>query len=169
MSADESVVTGEVVAVREAAPYELPVTLAELAGVERTVRYISFNPKTDDGRALMDKCRVAPDDRVLKRANLPFKLRDVYMHRVTLANKDTGEVFPATRTCLITTDGEVLACCSRGVVDGVLAMIDGHGMPPWPTGIPVKVLLQPLSNGHQWLTLVNDVPEHTQRRRASRP
>lgn len=167
--ADEQTTTGEVVAIRKAEPDELPDALQAITGRAAITRYMSFNPKTAEGRILLDKCSVAADDRVKKQVNLPLRIQDIFLHRITLINPDTAEVLETTRTCLITPDGKVLACVSAGVVEAVIRLIDGHGLPPWTGGIPVKVLLQDRPNGRQWLTLVNDESAPTNSKRVHRP
>lgn len=168
MSEEQIIPDAQVVSIRRADVSELPDALAQLTGGSKPIRYMSFDPKTPIGRSILDRCSVASDARVKAQVNLPLKVQDVFMHRITLTHPETGEVFETTRTCLIAPDGQVYACCSRGIVEAVIRLVEGHGLPPWQGGVPVKVLLQDRPNGRQWLTLVNDEPANQMPKRERR-
>lgn len=134
-----------------------PEAMRQLFGEGKADRFITFDPKTPEGIALLDKCEETADEPLRTLSNLELRLQHVYAHLVDIVNKETGEVVPRLRTCLITTEGKVHACVSDGIRDAVLRLALQHGLPPWPKGIPVKVLLRPTKTERIRMTLVNVV------------
>lgn len=114
----------------------------------------SFNLSTPAGRELLQKCEEEPDRPVRELVNTELLLQHVYARVVDFTNKETGEVYPILRVCLVDTDGKVHPCASDGVRDALLRIFAGHGVPPWKNGVRVRIALKALSNSRQRLTLL---------------
>jgi hypothetical protein len=131
-------------------------TLANFFGDDGRSTVMSFDPRSAEGRQLLQKCEEEPDRPLKELTNLKLRLKHVYAKAIELARPETGELVPATRICLVTTDGKVHACVSEGVRQSIGRLIRGHGIPPWPAGVPVTVTLKTLDSKRQWLTLLED-------------
>ena len=135
-----------------------PQALMQMMDTSDSRRYCSFDMRTPAGLLLLDKCEEAPDRKLSEMANLEFALTGFYLHYITLEGKGPGEVIEAVRSCLITDDGQVFAAVSEGVRKSIARLVAQHGLPPWKTPVPVKVVLKRLDNGHNWLTILNNPP-----------
>jgi hypothetical protein len=138
-----------------------PTGLAELLLKEQKPAVCSFDLKSAAGRELMQKCEESPDQPVRELANTEFRLQHVYARVFDYTNKETGEVYPLLRICLVSTDGKVHACASDGIRESLLRLMAGHGLPPWKDGIPVRIAIKALGNSRQRLTLLEvfDAPK----------
>lgn len=143
-------------AVAAAAAFDAVAPFAELFGRGTAGELSSFDTRSVEGRQLLQKCEEAPDQSLRTAVNKSIRVRHVYAQRIELVNEQTAEAVPATRICVIATDGRVYACVSEGVRQSVWRLIRGHGLPPWKDGIPVTVTLKELGNKRQWLTLLED-------------
>lgn len=133
--------------------------LAGLLLKEGRVAQCSFDLRTVAGRELLQKCEEEPDKPVRELANMEFKLAHLYARVFDYTNKETGETYPLLRICLVTSDGQVHACCSDGIRESLVRLIAGHGMPPWKEPIPVRIALKALADKKQRLTLLEVFPK----------
>lgn len=140
----------------EKPPTAPPVALATFFGDDGRSTVMSFDARTAEGRQLLQKCEEEPDKPLKEMSNLKLKIKHVYARTIELERPETGEMVPATRICLVTTDGKVHACVSEGVRQSVGRLIRGHGIPPWSNGVPVTVTLKTLDSKRQWLVLLED-------------
>lgn len=139
-------------------PVSAELSLKLVFGGSSVRRYASFDPRTPEGMVISDKCDLAPDKRIADMLNLEFSIQHFLMHWVQVPGQEDGEIVDAVRTCLITTDNEVLACCSDGIRSSVMRLVEQHGLPPWKNGVPVKVVNVPTRKGWKMLALMNNPP-----------
>jgi hypothetical protein len=125
------------------------------------VAVTSFDPRTPEGRQLLQKCEENTDDKVRSLINEELVIRDVYAKVIDYQRPDSDEVIPLLRVCLITTDGKVYGTVADGVRESVLRLMTGHGLPPWKAGVRVKVRQKPTRNERVrlWLEEQFDSPK----------
>lgn len=114
----------------------------------------SFDLTTPEGRRLLQSCEELPDGTLKGHVNKRLRIVHVYAKVIELTSEATGEIFPATRICVATTDGQVYSCVSEGVRQSLWRLMRGHGLPPWKGGVEVEVQLRDLASKRQWLTLL---------------
>jgi hypothetical protein len=101
---------------------------------------VSWDPRTPEGGYLLQKCEEDQDDRVRQKVGEVINVANIYAKLIPeYTNKQTGEVYPLLRICLITTDQDVLGTAANGVRESLLRLIMRHGAPPWPKGVPCKI------------------------------
>lgn len=147
------------------APVQQPNDLAGLLFKAGNPAVCSFDLKTPAGRELLQKCEEEPDKPVRELVNMELRLQHVYARIVDYTNPETQEVYPILRICLIDTSGNVHPCASEGIRDALIRLMQGHGLPPWKDGIPVRIALKALKDKKQRLTLLEVFPKTTGRAR----
>lgn len=130
------------------------VALADMFGRPDRQAVCSFDLSKPEGRQLLQKCEEEPDKAVRELANMELELQHLYAKVIDYVNPETGEAYPLLRICLVTKDGQVHACCSDGIRQGVVRLIAGHGLPPWKTPVKVRIALKALADKKQRLTLL---------------
>lgn len=149
------VTDAEIVDTSPAVPMTRTAELMQAFGGQSAISFCSFDSTTPEGMFLLDKCEEAPDKQLREMANLEFNMTGFYMHFVDLPGKSEGETVQAVRTCLISDEGEVYACCAEGIRKSVIRLVKQHGLPPWKGKVPVVVHLKSIGEGRNWLTVTN--------------
>lgn len=131
-------------------------SFAQTFGVDQLRPFMTFDPKTPEGRKLLDKCDEAADWKLSDMNGMRFKLIGFYGSFVPLPGPTPGEVRNVLRTCLITDDGEVLACMSNGVRASIVRLCEQWGLPPWRSPIAVQVVFKPTKYDNDRIVILND-------------
>lgn len=152
----ESKATGAVVPVADPAAGFLSSFMPEQRDI-----YVSFDPKTPRGRMLLQKCEEAEDDKLRTLIGEELVITDVYSKLIDFNPEGSAEVIPLRRVCLITADSKVYGTVADGVRESVFRLAKGHGLPPWPKGVKVKVRQKPTraERVRLWLEEVFDAPK----------
>lgn len=69
----------------------------------------------------------------------PLEVQHIVAHRIELVDEKTGEVDEADRIILITPNGDMYACVSKGVRKSVQLLMMAYGMPPWEPPVRVRM------------------------------
>lgn len=131
-----------------------PRTVLDMLARDDRVPAMTFDPKTDEGGWLLQKCEEDTRDKLREMIGQTLKVRHVYSRVLDFTHPDTGEVYPILRIVLVDTDDNTYGCASAGVGDSILRLALRHGPPPWPAGIPVLVKQQITRKDHARLVLM---------------
>lgn len=114
--------------------------------------FVSFQPQTDDDKALVYKALNAPDMKLSDLINTVITIRDFTCESILLHNED-GSERQGVRIGLICTDGTTVMTSSNGIHRALKTLVKLYGAPTWTKGIAVKVT-QEERNGRRIFNLV---------------
>ena len=93
--------------------------------------------------------------RMDKIINVPFELKDVIMHPVTLVDEKTGEIQNMIRTILINDKGESFEGVSMGVISSLQRIFSIFGKPDtWEEPLSIKLVKRDTRNGNKVTSIV---------------
>lgn len=116
-------------------------------------QYCSFKPANHQQKATLFKIMNNPEKRLADCINMDIELKDLYMEKVMLLDKNTGEIKPAPRIVLIDKDGVGYQCVSVGIFGALKKMISIFGEPTWKEPIKVKIRQTKTQTGNSILTM----------------
>ena len=100
--------------------------------------FVSFQPQTDDDKALVYKALNAPDQKLSDLINTVISIRDFTCESIVLHNED-GSERQGVRIGLICVDGTTVMTSSNGIYRALKTLVKLYGAPSWVNGIRVKV------------------------------
>lgn len=140
---NESATVNESIAIVHPQPGpETPRTVATFLADDEYPVVCSFDLKTQQGRALLQRCEIDETTKLADRIGKPFQLEHVYATHVDKQGPTEGESVTLRKICLVATDGEVLHCFSAGVAQSIMRLIAGHGLPPWKGGVACEIRMR---------------------------
>ena len=101
--------------------------------------FCSFQPKTDDDRALLFNAMNAPDVKISDHIGQELTVRDVIVEPVEIVDDNSSEVRTSPRVILIDMDGHTYSAVSYGIYNALRRLVALYGLPTWERGIPVRV------------------------------
>ena len=101
--------------------------------------FCSFQPETDDDRALLYNAMNTPDVKIADHIGQIINVRDVIVEPVEIVDDKSGEIRTAPRVILIDTENHTYSAASYGIYNALRRLSAIFGMPTWPNGIPVRV------------------------------
>lgn len=103
--------------------------------------FCSFQPQSDDERALLFNAMNAPDVRIADHIGQVINVRDIIVEPVEIVDDKSGEIRTSPRVILIDTEGHTYSATSYGIYNALRRLCSPslYGMPTWPNGIPVRV------------------------------
>lgn len=101
--------------------------------------FCSFQPKSDDERAVLFNAMNAPDVRIADHIGQVINVRDVVVEPVEIVDDKSGEIRTSPRVILIDTEDHTYSATSYGIYNALRRLVSIYGLPTWPNGIPVRV------------------------------
>lgn len=87
------------------------------------------------------------DEKLANHIGEVLEVVDVVAHPVTLTDEETGEIFEALRTVLVTKDGKAYTAVSQGITNALARIFSIVGMPSWKEE-PVKMKIKQIATGN---------------------
>lgn len=109
---------------------ETPEQLVESLANPGTLMFCSVMAETRPGKIRLYNA-LNTSEKLIDHINEELVVTDVAAYPVQLMDEDTGELFDALRTVLITKDNKSYACVSQGVLNSLKRIFALVGMPPW--------------------------------------
>lgn len=114
-------------------------------------------------KAMVSTHLATPKHRIADNVNRTINVVDAIIHKVKLADQETGELVEVPRTILIDDKGESYVAVSKGIYDVIRTnLFPMFGFPTWQDGLPLEIQ-QGGSGTRKFLTLVPNVDELTKR------
>ena len=104
-------------------------------------------------QAIMVKCLGTADKRSDDVLNTIISVRHILAHNVDLSDSATGEITPSVRIVFFLMDGTTVGTVSKGIFSSVQAITSIVGMPPYDTGLNVRIKPVATRNGFKTLVL----------------
>ena len=101
--------------------------------------YCSFQPQSEDERAVLFNAMNAPDVRIADHIGQVINVRDVVVEPVEIVDDKSGEIRTSPRVILIDTEDHTYSATSYGIYNALRRLVSIYGLPTWPNGIPVRV------------------------------
>jgi len=138
----------------EMLPVDAPGGIVPFGSIRPQKTYqITFDHTTASGRkmllaGLQGECE--PSDKVI---NTELLVEHVLVHPAQSVDEESGEISSWDRCVIYTADGRRVSFGSKGIVDSINLIAGIYGQPPWPGGVPCKVLSRAVGDKKRWLYL----------------
>jgi len=119
----------------------------------RATSFCSMVCRTPAEKARLYNLMNAPEFTVKKFINKTILVKDVFIEKVTLVNKETGELEDANRIVLIDKDGKGYQATAKGVFSALKKLVQVYGAPTWDVPLPIIPIEISKSNDRNILTL----------------
>lgn len=115
--------------------------------------WTSLDKANPEHQSIMVRCLGTADKRSDDVLNTILTIRHVLAHNVDLVDSSTGEVTPSVRIVFVTMDGETIGTVSKGIFSSLQSITSIVGMPPYETGLRVRIKPVTTRQGYRTLTL----------------
>lgn len=116
--------------------------------------YCSMICKTNDERKHLFNALEQADVLLNDIVGTEFNLKDVYLHKYTKVNEETGEVENKCRVLLFDENGQSYATGSFGIFNVIGRIFEAFGTPnEWEEPLKVKVIKKDIGNSKKMLSL----------------
>lgn len=108
-------------------------------------------PENEAEKAAVVNALSAPSSSLEVMVNQEIMLTNYYLERVNITDRETGEIQNLIRTVLIDANGASYGSISKGVSNGLKAIISIYGpASEWPSPIPVRISQQQVGRGRMY-------------------
>lgn len=105
-------------------------------------------PETPEEKMAVVNAISSPTGGLNNIVNQELSLVNYYLEKITLTDKETGEVRDGIRTVLITENGDSFGSTSKGVAASLKALVMVYGSPySWENPLKVKVVSEKAGKG----------------------
>ena len=116
----------------------------EIAGI-----YFSMNAEDPESKKVLYRAMQAADKQVGDCINETIELKDVYIAKTDIVDKETGEVGRVHYVVLISADGTSYGCVSKGIYNSLQHLMAVFGEPTWEEPLKVTIKQRTINNGHK--------------------
>lgn len=102
--------------------------------------FTSLKNETVQEKAILYKAMSNPDTRLGDCINQVIRVKDVFMEKVEMVNKETGELSECPRIVLVDENGKSYQAVSFGVFNALKRIFQVFGNPTWEEPISLKVI-----------------------------
>lgn len=130
-----------------------PAVLASDLGNGSSGLWTSLDRSNPEHQGIMVRCLGTADKRSDDVLNTILTIKHVLAHNVDLVDSSTGEVTPSVRIVLVTMEGETIGTVSKGIFSSLQSITSIVGLPPYESGLRVRIKPVATRNGYRTLVL----------------
>lgn len=117
--------------------------------IENSGIYFSLNAEDEESKKILFRAMQAADKAVGDCINNTINLKDVYISKTDIVDKETGEVSQAHYIVLIDADGTSYGCVSKGIFNSLRHLMAVYGAPTWNEPLKVVIKQRTINDGHK--------------------
>lgn len=117
--------------------------------IENSGIYFSLNAEDEESKKILFRAMQAADKAVGDCINQTIDLKDVYISKTDIVDKETGEVGQGYYIVLISADGTSYGCVSKGIYNSLKHLMAVYGAPTWNVPLKVVIKQRTIKDGHK--------------------